>query len=819
MEEARRPRERELVLAPNEYAYVLDTTKGHINCYVGPNKTSLAQTDELVIFDDIEKRFRSVEMKYAVMLFATAPANWYVVLKNPAKDGVIPKAGSANAMLDINVGQKVILQGPVSFPLWPGQMARVFEGHRLKANQYLVVRVYDAVRAQERWRDALGLSADVDDHLAPRFVAGEQRVIRGTDVSFYMPPTGVEVVADERGQMVRDAVTLTRLEYCVLEGDDGRRTYVRGEAVVFPLPNQRFLEHDGSARQRGIELSDTSGLYIKVIAPYVDEDRVAHQEGEELFLRGNQRIYFPREEHAVIRYGDTVLHHAIAIPKGEGRYVLDRESGEVSLVRGPAMFLPDPRRQVLTRRVLSERDCSLLYPGNSVVAAHNRALREGVHGQSPVATDLRDAEEGKPAHHRRSPGGEPGTDDVRLSRSERFAPPRVITLNNHLEGAVKVKVWSGYAIQVVDPLGGRRVVQGPATVLLEYDENLEALELSRGTPKQRDRQLETVFLKLAGNKVSDRVRVTTAVLVEVEVGVRYRVTFEGEDPSRWFSVDDYVQLLCDHANSLIQSHARRLTVQELRASVTEVVREAVLGIKPDGTERPGLFFTENSMRVHEVDVVELEVIDEHVEELLKKAQANSIAREIQVAMRTSSVLSEGRLEELSRKLAKEQHESSLLQLELKSIRDARERQCALDEEAHLRALTEQERQRELHDVALRDEIERQRMSTQRAQQDLELLRRRELQELAERSLQSRVDAAVRQAQAFSPHLVETLQRACDERLLESIGQNFAELSAVEGKGLLETARKFLDFVPQQFAPALRMSAVPPRESQVDEEFA
>ena len=37
MEDQRRPSERELVLAPNEYAYVLDTTKGHINCYVGPN--------------------------------------------------------------------------------------------------------------------------------------------------------------------------------------------------------------------------------------------------------------------------------------------------------------------------------------------------------------------------------------------------------------------------------------------------------------------------------------------------------------------------------------------------------------------------------------------------------------------------------------------------------------------------------------------------------------------------------------------------------------------------------------------------------------
>ena len=71
--EERRPRERELVLAPNEFAWVLDTTKGHINCYVGPNKTSLAQTDQTVIFDERDKRFVNAEIPTAIQLCATAP--------------------------------------------------------------------------------------------------------------------------------------------------------------------------------------------------------------------------------------------------------------------------------------------------------------------------------------------------------------------------------------------------------------------------------------------------------------------------------------------------------------------------------------------------------------------------------------------------------------------------------------------------------------------------------------------------------------------------------------------------------------------------
>ena len=329
MVEERRPaRERELVLAPNEYAYVLDTTKGHINCYVGPNKTSLAQTDQPVIFDEVTKRFTHADdLATAVQLQTTAPANWYLVLKNPAIDNAHPRPGMASSSVDLKVGRKVIVHGPQSFALWPGQMARVIAGHRLQSNQYLVVRVYDATEASARPAEVLG-HAVVPDAPKVTFEVGQKLIIRGNDVSFYMPPNGAEVVADDDGAHARDAVTLQRLEYCVLIGENGKKRTLRGEAVVFPEPNERFFEEGGRRKFKGIELSEVTGLHVKVIAPYVDDDGAPRKEGDELFLTGGSRIYFPREEHAIIRgnNGEDV-HHAVAIPKGEGRYVLDRKTG------------------------------------------------------------------------------------------------------------------------------------------------------------------------------------------------------------------------------------------------------------------------------------------------------------------------------------------------------------------------------------------------------------------------------------------------------------------------------------------------------------
>ena len=70
-------------------------------------------------------------------------------------------------------------------------------------------------------------------------------------------------------------------------------------------------------------------------------------------------------------------------------------------------------------------------------------------------------------------------------------------------------------------------------------------------------------------------------------------------------------------------------------------------------------------------------------------------------------------------------------------------------------------------------------------------------------LVAQTDARVRQAQALSPELSASLTRLGDAQLLSSLAENFGELAAVEARGLLETARKYLDFVPQSSLPVLK----------------
>lgn len=272
--------QKDLVLAPNEYAFILDQTKGNIACNVGPHKMSLSQSDILVTFDKKTKKFiPCCSFEEAIQTFVSVPEGWYVSLKNPViGDKEHPMAGISNNIPDnIQVGHKINIKGPANFALYPGQIAEIIQGHSLCSNQYLVAQVYDA--------ETLNNNSNIAKETKP-YVNGQNLIIKGTKTSFYIPPTGIEVkqIGDK---YVRQAVTLERLEYCILKNEDGKRRYVYGPEVVFLTPTETFIQDDnGEIKRKAIELSDISGVYVKVIADYKDKNEKEHKVGEELFITG-----------------------------------------------------------------------------------------------------------------------------------------------------------------------------------------------------------------------------------------------------------------------------------------------------------------------------------------------------------------------------------------------------------------------------------------------------------------------------------------------------------------------------------------------------
>lgn len=734
---------KERILSPDEYMYIKDGTTGRIMTFMGPCAVQPGGSDEPVLFSKSGGFTPAGTMDSAVQRCIVIPEGYYVEILNPPRDGKYPTTGTVKQpMPELDTGRRVIQHGPSMFAPWPGMHVELIRGHRLRRNQYLLVRVYNATEAEANWSKA---AVDGKLEKPAKFAVGDLILVEGTKASFFMPATGFTIETEATTEAyVRDALTLERMEYAILVDQNGGKRYVKGPEVVFPKPTEKFvLGKDGDRKHPAVELSKNAGIYVKVIQDYDDVVHVAddadgkpitetthHKAGDELFLTGEtDPIYYPREEHAIVSYDGQTRIFARQIPAGEGAYVLRRLNGIVDTRRGPTMALLDPRTEVFVRRPLTEAQCALYYPDNEEVAEYNAQLREmskraptvrrGTVTEGEIARSLlggvRAGRTSKDAY--RSLGSTElisasysSTDSSRsaealmqksrvndpnmqvsagdeISRGSTYTEPRTVTLDTKLQGVPIIDVWVGYAIQIVDGSGTRRVVTGPNRVLLEYDQTLDVLEFSTGKPKSMDVPFKTVYLQILNNGVTDIVRVETSDHVLVDLKFRMHVNFEG-DPTKWFQVANYVKLLCDHVRSRLKAQIKGVGVEQFYSEATEVIRAIVLGAKATGDgKRPGLAFTENGMRVFDVDVLDVKLVDATVEALLQQAQRDVLNNHFAIEKARRSLSMTEMQEEINRKIAIEQAETARARVRISEetkTEQARIEQLTLKEQVSLK---------------------------------------------------------------------------------------------------------------------------------------
>lgn len=880
-------RKRELALPPGTYAYILDSTKGLVKLHVGPLNLNQTGQDRPVRFDRGTHGFAECSLEQAMQQSVVVPEGFYAVLTNPAKskDGktIYPETGRAQDTPELSIGLKENVTGPVDFALYPGQTCDVRRGHHLRSNEYLRVKIYNEERARENWTKAVVRSAEggaaAPARQAPADLAvGKHYNVLGTEVSFYIPPTGVSVVPEDGGSFVRAAETLEQLEYSILVDEDGNKEYPRGPRVVFPKPTQKFmLDGAGNRKFRAIEMNELQGIQLKFISPVsltmADGTERRFAAGEEVFLTGKEMpIYYPAEGHQMIKYDGKTIHYAVAVPEGEARYVMDRKTGAIRTVRGPTMLLPDPVTEIIVRRALSDEESAAMFPGpdgsgSKESLEYNRWLRresakepttrqgvvsEGrlelqgamatsgpVMGATGLAMPMNLAGAGGfdsggqvyasnspqtfanaadavaslvaqgvlPAERGGRRGGPPKVPESRqgkpqdavvgdvAERGSRFNEPRTLTFAGKFRGVPTIKVRQGYAVQVADADGGREVVLGPATVLLDYGQSLDVLSLSTGKPKTTDKLFRTAYLRVSSNRVSDVVIVETSDHVRVLLKLVHQVDFEG-DPGRWFSVENYVKHLCDHARSVLKGAVRKVPIERFYADAAAIVRGAILGAPiAEGGRRPGMTFEANGMRVTDVEVLDASITDDKVSAMLATAQREAVESAVTSARDERAAADLERREQLARRQASAKEETAarvdaLTRAQLERRYDLQQAESGFKE-----ALAQQEHDRTVAAEDVADLAHARQLRRKEQELRLAVQADRERMEIERERLRAEVEAAVTRFGAAQGGFSEALLALSNQDTLVKVAEAMSVQNFVGGKTLTDVLDRIFEGTP------------------------
>lgn len=489
------------------------------------------------------------------------------------------------------------------------------------------------------------------------------------------------------------------------------------------------------------------------------------------------------------------------------------------------MLLLDPRKKVFVRRILDDKTVELWFPQSIGAKQYNAQLSEA----SLDIGYVEDSHYASAAYRNNSLDSVLGTSNSNLrpkpkgdraikstfgdsiTRSDKFTKPRMLQLDSKYEGAIRIDVWTGYAVKVVDGTGKSRVVIGPAVIHLNYDEKLEKFSLSTGTPKSAAHTIDDVYLRVLNNTISDEVLVETKDMVQINLRVSYKVDFTGENPSKWFDVENYVQYLVDNCRSILRNRAKQMLVQEFHENYINVIRDAILGASKE-TGKRGRLFEENGMLIKDVEVLFKTIKDPEVSSMLLNAQRSVSEVAVDLVIKEQQFNLKQAEAELQRKLAELELTNSLAALEREREKLEAERELMCEKHAFELKKKEQERLRKeaemdlQHIIAMKvvetkaevdeftaakekerqvllDEISKASLSRKKGVEEWEMNKKAAELRAEIDKIKAVAEAEVAKSSSIQPGLIEALNGVAKAGVLENVVEHLAPLAIVEGKSV------------------------------------
>ena len=634
-------------------------------------------------------------------------------------------------------------------------------------------RAYDAERLAKRYRDDNDVSEikalkeaisrmDVDDQdkICSWLIRSDDTIVK----------TGSKKPSDD--PYVRKAKVPGPTQFCVLVDPEGIPQSYKGSGRVFPGPYDRFrTEGTSDGLYDSYHIRQDRGILLRVLIDGLSKAEIERQipscpkdvfekdeysKGDEIFVAGFDTFVVPSKFFEVINPETRKPHigndhkdvyiKAIGVDQKSGIYVADVNTGNIPTIKGEIKLLLDPRKSKHIKRK---------------VPAHLWNLMVG-HGEQ----------------HKRV----------------REVPDMMV----ETPWALSIPVQNNEAALIIGK-DRREVVVGPKVALLNYEEVFEVLTLSTDTPKSDVRLLETCYLRISGNRISDEINLETSDFVTITLRLNFGVSFVGESEKEqvaWFNYKDPIGLLCSQVRSRLKAASRTISLQDLYPRISDFVRDVILGRKPDGEgHRAGLLFKENNMLVDEVEVISYEIPDDEISDALLqcnreivesqintakegvKLKAKELLENIQKTSDDLDITSAKRKRKVASIQARERHAVTKLMASLDSAIQLEEKQVAIALAQIEETLTDA-RSSALRKRKSEDERQAIELASTKRQKLVEF--RESLAEIEKSIIEATATADVSRLQAITPRLVEALEALGNKELATALAENLPKAGGALG---------------------------------------
>ena len=316
--------------------------------------------------------------------------------------------------------------------------------------------------------------------------------------------------------------------------------------------------------------------------------------------------------------------------------------------------------------------------------------------------------------------------------------------------------------------------------MLKYDETLEKISLSTGTPKTDENLIETVYLRVLHNTISDMVEAETKDLCPVNVTVSYRVNFEG-DSKIWFNVENYVKFLTDHLRSVIRNKIKQVNIEDFYANNISIIRDTVLGEHKDDS-RKGKKFEENGVRVYDIEVLGIEIDDTEIFDLLVDSEHENIEQKLSLVRKERELQNTKQTEKIQREIDTAESETLRKKYELNVKDSEKELESEL---AKLRVESQSQKQVLIDSSEQKDiknQIDTKTLEIEKATQTQSLEYTNSQIEQEIKKLTAETTSMTDKAKAVNPDLLLVLQEFANKDLAGKLAENLNVLSILGGKG-------------------------------------